>query len=208
MSFIKFNWFLISGIILEVIVWILTPGSSIISGVSGVSGIIAVVLCSQKKLSQYFFSFLQLFTYSWLAYCERLYGELLENLFYFITMLFGVWYWSKGYKDEILPKELSLKFNLGVFIFTVLGILGLWIFLRSTDDTQPFLDSVTTVPAFVAQVLLMTKYRENWIYWLIIDIFSIFMWTEAGNYCMVAQFIFWSINCIYGWVLWNSKRSH
>lgn len=31
---------------------------------------------------------------------------------------------------------------------------------------------------------------------------------STGNYCMVAQFIFWSINYIYSWVLWNSKRSH
>ena len=54
---------------------------------SGCAGVLAVVLCSFKKLSQYIFSFTQLFTYVVLAWEQRFYGELAENAFYFVTML-------------------------------------------------------------------------------------------------------------------------
>jgi nicotinamide mononucleotide transporter len=65
------------------------------------------------------------------------------------------------------------------------------------------LDSATTVPAFIAQMLMIMRYREQWIFWLIIDIGSILMWIHAGDWCMVAQFVFWTINCIYGFYKWS-----
>ena len=74
-----------------------------------------------------------------------------------------------------------------------------------TDDTQPFMDAITTVPAFVAQILLTFRYREQWIFWSIINVGSIFMWANVHDYCMVAQYIFWSINCILGYYSWSKN---
>ena len=34
---------------------------------------------------------------------------------------------------------------------------------------------------------------------IIIDVVSIFMWMFADNWIMVIQFIFWAMNCIYGY---------
>ena len=86
----------------------------------------------------------------------------------------------------------------------VVGISSLYLYLLMTNDTQPFMDSITTVPAIIAQILMILAYKEQWYFWLIIDLASIYMWAIAGDWCMVAQFIFWSINCIYG--LYNWKR--
>lgn len=196
--------FLWIGIILEVLVFILCPGVSILSGISGILGVFSVVLCSQRKLSQFIFSFLQLFTYSWLVFQEKLWGELVENVFYFITMILGIYLWKSGSnKGKIITRGLGKIWGSLVFLGTIVGILVLWIILRKTNDSQPLLDSITTVPAFVAQILMMTRFRENWIYWLIIDLGSIIMWWNSGDYCMVTQFIYWSANCIYGWTLWR-----
>ena len=68
------------------------------------------------------------------------------------------------------------------------------------------MDSITTVPAFIAQILLTLRYREQWIYWLIIDVGSIVMWGIAGDYIMMTQFIFWTINCFYGFYKWKIKN--
>jgi nicotinamide mononucleotide transporter PnuC len=91
--------------------------------------------------------------------------------------------------------------------YIVLGVTicacgGLWSILLNTDDSQPFMDSITTVPAFVAQILMILRYKESWYYWLTIDLGSIIMWSVAGDWCMVAQFVFWSVNCIYGLRKW------
>ena len=43
----------------------------------------------------------------------------------------------------------------------------------------------------------------NW--WIIIDILCIKLWWVAGNWSMVAMYIAWTINCIYGWVNWSKE---
>ena len=73
----------------------------------------------------------------------------------------------------------------------------------NTNDSQPLMDAVTTIPAFFAQVLMIYRYKESWIYWFIIDFGAIFMWAAADNWCMVLQYVFWTINCIYGFFKWS-----
>ena len=61
--------------------------NDIVSFISGMTGIISVILCSQKKISFYVFGFIQLATYVYIVIQEHLYGELVENIFYAVTMV-------------------------------------------------------------------------------------------------------------------------
>lgn len=200
------HMFLLTGIVLQFIVYYITK-DTMISLVSGITGIISVVLCSQRKISFYFFGFIQLFTYMYLAWQQRFYGELVENIFYIITMIIGIITWLKNYnKDEqiVESKRLSIiQLSIISSIMILLCIIVGYYMSNYTDNTQPYMDSFSTIPAFIAQSLLMLRYREQWIFWVIIDIVSIFMWSIAGNWIMVIQFIFWTINCLYGYIKWK-----
>lgn len=198
------RWFIALGVALQVIIYIVT-GSALLSCISGILGVVSVVLCSQRKMHFYTFGFAQLITYVVLCYHQKLYGEIVENVFYFVTMLYGVFHWWNHYDDkmaEVETRKLSYGQNWLVALLVFFGVMILYGFLGGTDDTQPFMDSVTTVPAFMAQILMILRFRESWIYWLIIDIGSIIMWAIAGDWCMVSQFVFWSINCLYGLRKW------
>lgn len=198
--------FMLIGIFLQLIAWYITK-NSLISLISGVTGIISVILCSQRKISFYFFGFIQLGTYMYLALQQRFYGELIENIFYIITMLIGIVVWLKNYNTEeqiVESKRLSDRlFYIICSIMVFICVLFGYYMKYFTDNTQPFMDSFSTVPAFIAQTLLMLRYREQWIFWIIIDVVSIFMWMFADNWIMVIQFIFWTMNCIYGYRKWK-----
>ena len=199
-------WFLSTGIILQIVSYLIT-GSSWISLVSGFTGIIAVVWCAERKMSFWFFAWIQLITYVILAYQQHFYGEIVENIFYAITMVVGMFIWnsSRDIKDQskVASKQLKkYRFNI-IKIGCTLGIFGLYYILKLTNDTQPFFDSITTVPAFVAQILMILAYKEQWYFWLIIDVFSIIMWMIAGDWNMSLQYVFWTINCLYGLNKWN-----
>ena len=200
------HMFLLVGIILQFIVYYIT-NDTMISLISGVTGIISVVLCSQRKISFYFFGFIQLFTYMYLAWQQKFYGELVENIFYIITMIIGIVTWLKNYnKDEqiVESKRLSnIQLSIISSIMILLCILFGYYMSNYTDNTQPYMDAFSTIPAFIAQTLLMMRYREQWIFWIIIDIVSIFMWGIVGNWIMVIQFIFWTLNCLYGYIKWK-----
>lgn len=199
--------FLGLGLLLQIITYIVTQ-DSFLSLTSGLCGIISVVLCSRKKMLFYWFGFAQLFTYVALCLQQKLYGEIAENMFYLVTMLYGMYHWHKNYdneKLEVKTRGFNLETNLHVLSFTVIGIVLLYITLSHTDDTQSFMDAITTVPAITAQILMILRYKESWFYWLIIDIGSIIMWINANDWCMAAQFVFWSINCMYGYYKWNKN---
>ena len=197
--------FLLIGIVVQILVFGFS-NLGIISLISGLAGIVAVVLVSQRRNIQYLFSFIQLFTYLYLAWQEKLYAEVGENIFYFVTMLYGMWSWFRNSDKGIVESRSLGKIKLtGVFGVMLASGIILWKILVETSDTQPFLDSFTTVPAFIAQILLILRYREQWIFWGIIDVGSIFMWWIAGDWCMVVQYIFWTANCIYGWSLWKTR---
>ena len=115
-------------------------------------------------------------------------------------------HWNSHYNNESLEvktRHRTAKQNVLVFVATALASAALFDGLLITNDTQPFMDAVTTVPAFVAQILMILRFKESWLYWLIIDLGSIVMWAIAGDWCMVAQFVFWTANCIYGYYMWN-----
>lgn len=184
----------------------LVMGSTKLSLASGMLGVISVVLCSQKKISFYVFGFAQLITYVILCLKQNLYGEIAENIFYFVTMLYGMFHWNNHYNNESLEvktRHLTVKQNILVFVATALSSVALFDGLLITNDTQPFMDAITTVPAFVAQILMILRFKESWLYWLIIDLGSIVMWAIASDWCMVAQFIFWTMNCMYGFYKWR-----
>ena len=199
--------FILSGLIVQYVTYKSTDCSQL-SLISGCAGVISVVLCSQKKWLFYAFGWLQLITYCILAYEQRLYGELIENVFYAVMMIIGMWIWLAHYNRETAEVETRKLSKLGLIKTVssmIIAIVLLNAALSMTDDTQPLLDSATTVPAFIGQILLTYRYREQWIFWFIIDVGSIIMWIIAGDYCMAAQFIFWSLNCIYGFYLWSEK---
>ena len=110
-------------------------------------------------------------------------------------------------KFEVNPKELS---SVGRALCACLLFVGLMVSILVmdlfTNDSQPIWDSISTVPAFIAQILMIAGYKEQWRYWLIVDVSSIVMWAIIGNPFMVVQFSLWTINCIYGIMKWRTKN--
>ena len=196
--------FIIIGILMQVIVFRITDAPRL-SLISGVFGVISVVLCSNRKVAFYLFGFVQLFTYVLLCFEQNLYGEIAENAFYFVTMLIGLSHWLDNYNEDkvsVETRKLNAAQKMWIAIGTLFVTLIMFNILLLTDDTQPFMDAITTIPAFVAQILMILRYRDSWFYWFIIDVGSIIMWGIAGDWCMVVQFIFWTVNCIYGLKKW------
>ena len=218
-----YDWaFLIVGLVLQTIAIVMgfingTP-DSIGLIISGLSGVISVVLCSQGKISFYLFGYIQLITYvMFFSIPNNLHGETVENGMYFLSMLYGLYVWAKNYRKdtqtesiEIKARKLGKTGNAIAFTIFVVGTIIYWIFLKNVPmfgalDSDPFVDSITSVPAYIAQLFMVLGYREQWIYWFILDVGSILLAIRAGSWVMTAQFIFWTLNCVYGYVKWSKS---
>lgn len=200
--------FLVIGLLVQLVTCYVSKDSTL-SVVSGCLGICSVVLCSEGSMWTYVFGFAQIITYSLLCYQQRLYGTLVLNGYYFLTMFYGVWCWQQRMLDDksqhvVLPRSLPLSWwgGLGIGLPVVSAVVG-WFLSQYTNDSQPYLDAFTTIPSVVGQVLMIMVYREQWILWLLVDSVYAVMWLRAGDSCMFVLHIFWCINCIYGWLHWT-----
>ena len=150
-------------------------------------GICSVVLASRRNILTFAFGFAQVLTYTYLCWTQRFYGEIAINAYYFGTMVYGVYAWRKRLKVEsgkwkVEPRSLAPSMLILIIAASLLGSwLAGWGLASFTDDTQPYLDAFTTVPALIAQILMILVYREHWFLWLAVDIVSVVLWIRAGD---------------------------
>ena len=202
------------GLLIQVVTYYITnsliPNSlTPLSLISGCLGVFSVCLASQGKILTYLFGFAQVITYTYLCWTQRFYGEIAINAYYFGTMIYGVYVWKHHLTDGgdgvVAPRSLPVRTIVLIGLAVLLGSwLTGWGLATWTDDTQPYLDAFTTVPALVAQVLMILVYREHWLIWLAVDVLSVVLWLRAGDGCMAAQYAFWCANCLYGLHRWKS----
>lgn len=208
MSLRRSTWiFLILGILVQVVTFHVLPEDNPWSLVSGLLGICSVVLGAQGNIWSFVFGFAQVGTYTYLCCIEHFYAEIAMNMYYFVTMLYGVYCWRRHLQQDTkqlqtrrLPARLLPWLSAGVLL---LSLLTGWLLSRYTDDPQPYMDALTTVPAIAAQLLMVLAYREQWYLWLVVDVLAVVMWLRAENYCMAAQYAFWCANCVYGYIQWT-----
>ena len=205
---VKEKLFMWGMVLLQILVYIVAPDSWY-GIVAGIAGCISVVLTAKGRWMMYPIGFIQNFTYTVLAFQNKFYGEVFEQVFYIVTMIWGMVAWARNmHTNEDGTQDVNTrKFSAKDWIFTVVGVLiGSWLFgkvLIAMGANQAYTDAATNVMALFAQILMVKRYREQWVLWLLIDLFCIKMWWVAGNWSMVAMYIAWTANCIYGWINWT-----
>ena len=204
--------FLLSMIIMQVIVFAISPDTPL-NIIAGLAGVVSVVMCAKGRTMFYFIGFIQTVTYLFLSWQNKFYGEVIENVFYFVTMIWGIFVWkSNSVTNEDGTEDVAAKkFTTNQWIASIIGTgiatiaMGYW--LNSIGSAQAYTDAATNVLAIFAQILMVRRYREQWIWWLVIDVLCIKLWFVAGNWSMVAMYIAWTANCIYGWINWSKLNT-
>jgi nicotinamide mononucleotide transporter len=117
--------------------------------------------------------------YVWLFIAARLYMESLLYAFYVGMAVYGWVMWRRGERDDakspirVWPRSTHLVAIIAIF---ALGTATGWYLSSFTHAAYPFADSMTTYAAIWTTFLVARKVLENWWYWLIIDVVSIFIY--------------------------------
>jgi len=89
-----------------------------------------------------------------------------------------------------------------------IAILGYLLAQISTQNT-PYIDATTNILAISATILMLLRFKEQWWFYIALNIFSILMWairTLDGSGDGAMMLLMWSaflINAIYGYYNWN-----
>ena len=196
-------------VMMQVIAYFFSPDTPI-GIVCGISGVICVALTAKGKISSYAFNFIQMSTYMFICFEAGLYLEFGEQVFYFIACIFGVIFWKKNMKknEDGTSQVVAKKFQWWHWGVTALATVVTTIILGRFGDvvlgsTMSYLDACTVGLSVIAQLLMIWRYREQWAMWIAIDVASTIMFALIGQWSMVAMYVAWTANAVYGWYNWS-----
>ena len=144
--------------------------------------------------------------YVYLFLNARLYMESALNVFYFGMAVYGWSVWSRGRTDE---HELSVSVwrvtihGYAIAAIVTASLISGFLLNRYTDAAFPYIDSLTTWGAIWATFLVARKVLENWWYWLVIDIASVFIYWSRDLQLTSLLFVIYVIMIPFGLISWT-----
>jgi nicotinamide mononucleotide transporter len=144
--------------------------------------------------------------YIYLFAIARLYMESALNLFYLLMAVYGWIVWSSGrHADDNMPVAVwsGLIHARAISVIAILSLVSGFLLSRYTAAEFPYIDSLTTWSAVWATFLVARKVLENWWYWLIIDIASIFIYWSRDLQLTSVLFLAYVILIPFGLISWS-----
>lgn len=153
-------------------------------------------------------AFISTLIYTGVFLKSQLYMDSALQIFYALMAIYG---WSQWRHRENPEQELristrSLRWHGLVITVVVVASLGSGALLDSyTNAAFPYLDSLTTWASVIATWMVARKVLENWIYWIVIDSLSVYLYVNRGLYLTVILFLLYVMIAFIGWHSWKMK---
>lgn len=155
-------------------------------------------------------AFISTLIYSILFFDASLLMDSALNIFYLIMAIYGWYSWkygnSKNKGDDLSISSYGFLRNLQIIIVLLIisSILG-YIMANYTKADFAYLDTFTTVFAVFATYMLTKKVLENWLYWVIIDSVSIYIYINKGFYLTAILFVVYTVLAIFAFKQWKEE---
>jgi nicotinamide mononucleotide transporter len=177
------------------------------------SGIISVWFGKKENILLYPVGTLSVSLWIYLCWVGEIYGQAVINLFFLLMNIYGWYNWSR--KDNSDMNKVQIKFSSfkeNILYIIVAALLTLSIYLAlSTIEVLNFdwkfvlIESFITALNFIAMWLMAWKRVENWVLWIIGDIFCIPLFVFKEYYLSVAQFSIFIFIAFMGYFEWKKK---
>lgn len=131
------------------------------------------------------------------------------QVYYLAMAVYGWWQWQRsadGVTDEEGQRPIS-RWTAGQHGFAIGAVLAAsavsgTLLARYTDAAMPYLDSFTTWGAILTTWMVARKVLENWLYWLVVDGASIYLYIDRGLYLFSLLFAVYLVIVIAGFFQW------
>ena len=168
-----------------------------------------VFLAAKQKIWCWAAAMISVSIYIYICFSAKLYAETSLQIFYLFMAFLGYFNWKKP-ENNIKINEWSIKKHIiiiltGAFFTFFLG----FIFSSYTDAKMPIIDSFTTIFSLFATYMVIKKILENWLYWIVIDIVSVYLYNSRDLHLSALLFVVYTVIAIYGYNNWlnNIKKN-
>jgi nicotinamide mononucleotide transporter len=167
--------------------------------------ILYVILAAKESIWCWGAGAISVSLYIYICFFAKLYPETGLQVFYLFMAFYGYYHWDK--------KEQSLQiseWSIGKYLFilvigAILTFLMGFYFATYTNAKMPIVDSFTTVFSLFATYMVAKKILGNWLYWIVIDAVSVYLYFSRDLHLTSLLFIAYAIIAIFGYFSWIKK---
>jgi nicotinamide mononucleotide transporter len=138
----------------------------------------------------------------------KLYMESGLQVYYLAMAVFG-WYQWRLANDGSTSLQVSMwsmrQHLIALSLIALLTFISGYLLNSGTDAQLPYLDSLTTWGSVVTTFMVVRKVLENWIYWLVIDSISIYLYMDRELYFTSLLFAVYIVIIFFGWFSWSKS---
>jgi len=168
-----------------------------------------VILAAKGNLWCWPAAFISTALYTVIFFDVKLLMDSALSAYYLLMAVYGYWQWTNPTtRDDNSPEGLSViswSLSLHIKICFALAVITLalgYFIANYTSAHFPYLDTFTTVFAVFSTYLVTQKVLENWLYWIVIDLVSIYLYVEKGLIPTTVLFVIFVVVACYGYIKW------
>lgn len=169
--------------------------------------IIYVILAAKESIWCWLAAAISVIFYTHICYSAQLYPETGLQIFYLAMAVYGYLQWNKPKKDTNIISWSKQKHLTILTINAVISICLGYYFDQFTQAKLPYLDSATTIFSISATYLVTKKVIENWLYWIVIDLASIYLYYSRDLTLSAGLFGLYVILATIGYLQWKKKMA-
>ena len=153
-------------------------------------------------------AFISTLIYSILFFDASLLMDSALNIFYLIMAVYGWYSWKYAnginHHENLDINSYGLIKNLKIIIIlTIISLILGFYMANYTSADFAYLDTFTTVFAVFSTYMLTKKVLENWLYWVIIDAVSIYIYINKGFYLTAVLFAIYTLLALIAYRQWK-----
>ncbi|MFT5481470.1 MAG: nicotinamide mononucleotide transporter [Halieaceae bacterium] len=170
-------------------------------------GIIYLVLATREIVWCWLAAFFSTLIFLFLFWDATLVMQSGLQIYYLAMALYGWSQWrNQGAEDSLSISSFSRRQHVTA-VLAILACTAVSTLLLDnyTDSALPLLDSITTWSAVVTTWMVTRKILENWLYWIVIDALSAWLYLERGLELTALLYLAYIIIAILGYRQWKSS---
>lgn len=191
----------------------------IVASVGAIAGVLNTVLSANGNIWTFLFGVLDVTIYSVALFQSGYVGNAALHVLYFLPMQFvGFFNWKKRGahgSEQVQARRLDARSWLITGVAFLVGTIVAYLILGFVDSketaegflkTAVLLDAVVMGLNILGQVLMSLAYADQWFIWILVNVFSIWMWLHkidnSYSTIYIVKYSFYFLNSLNGLRIW------
>ena len=173
-------------------------------------GVAYLVLAMRENSLCWYCAFFSTALYVWIFGDVSLYMESALNVYYMGMAIYGWFQWQRGginHEGLEIIRWTAKQHGLAISAIVLAALVSGYLLSIGTDARLPYLDSLTTWGSILTTVMVARKVLENWLYWIVINSISIYLYLDRGLEQTASMFMLYLVLAILGYYAWRKKHA-